>query len=1702
MASKKVSTLNALTSAGDDDLLYIADTSDSGASYASKRITVQNFLNGTASADGLAQEISDRTSGDTALSNRLDVLEADPTTATAVAAAIAVETAARQAADALALPLTGGTLSGNLELGASGGPASATFPIKSVVDFGPNYENITVSLTTTGTPGQWFAHDDPSESDHVAGTWGNFPGSIDGVSIDENTLRQGNAFTPGKRWWAFGYGANNSVQITINSTESFTSYTQSGFDYNTPVVHGGGGGSATTIGADGTATFGGAISASTAPTDDAHLVNKQYADSLVAGVDLSGIATNADAIAAETAARIAADALKLDLAGGTVTGNITATTAPTAAGHLVNKQYADNLVAGVDLSGIATNAAAIEALTNGAPELLNTLAELGDAIGDDENFAATITGQIGAETTARTNADTALSGRLDALEADPTTATDLAAESSARASADTALSNRLDTLEADPTTQTLLDAETAARTAADTAETNARTSADSALSGRLDTLEADPTTQTLLDAETAARIAGDALKLDLAGGTLTGDLNIGAVASGGTWDSTTLRGATTLSNNDKTFNTSSDEGGREGALGGFTLPETGKFYWEIKKSGDLDVGIGLFPDATNFASSTWIGSQNGHYGIRVTYSGSQIYNGTTSYSQLSSSNVMSTSLDTTIGIALDRDAGELKFYRGGVESSQYAFGIPSTHQLFGVIMGTSNSQDASVTIRTEADDWEFAAPAGFEALPSGGSGGATTIAVDGTATFSGNVTADAAPTAAGHLVNKLYADNLVAGVDLSGIATNAAAIEALTNGAPELLNTLNELANAIGDDENFATTVTNTIAAETTARTNADTALSGRLDTLEADPTTATAVTNAIATETSARQAADTAEASARTSADNALSGRLDTLEADPTTGAALTAETNARISADTALSNRLDTLEADPTTQTLLDAETAARTAADTAEANARAAADALLLPLAGGTMTGAIQLGTSSGGTEERTTTILRNALDGTDLGLSIAKSSTWYDYLASELAPSGQSYVEIEVGSAASNEYRKMIVGTTTTDDVRFDYYTTNLNTTVLYIEDAGPMWRYRAYSAGVKVYDQYYQPALENGSVLGILIDRDAGTLTYSIDGTDVLTVNGQNFSDPNLFFGWAGQRSSYEVNFGATAFAHQPAGVNGYNTNTVVGSASTIGVDGTATFAGNITASTAPTDAAHLVNKLYADNLVAGVDLSGIATNAAAIEALTNGAPELLNTLNELAQAIGDDENFSTTVTNQIAAETTARTNADNALSGRLDTLEADPTTQTALTAESVARTNADNALSGRLDTLEADPTTATDLAAEATARTNADNALSGRLDTLEADPTTQTLLDAEATARANADTLLDGRLDTLEADPTTATALAAEATTRANADTALSGRLDTLEADPTTATDVTNAIAVETAAREAADTAETNARIAADALKLDLAGGTVTGNITASTAPTADGHLVNKLYADNLVAGVDLSGIAANAAAIQALTNGAPELLNTLQELAAALGDDANFSTTVTGQIAANEVHIDNVATLSGVAKDSTNLGAFTGSTISDTSTIKAALQALETAIETPSAASQIQTIEQTANGTFHVTFVDSNNGSATAESLFTDSGLTYNPSTDLLSGGSIDMTTLLLDGVEVTATGAELNFLGGLTSSVQTQLDGKVTTGANINTLVGDTVAGDVPVDVNGTDNYLFLVIDKANGALTAIDKTFLEAE
>ena len=123
------------------------------------------------------------------------------------------------------------------------------------------------------------------------------------------------------------------------------------------------------------------------------------------------------------------------------------------------------------------------------------------------------------------------------------------------------------------------------------------------------------------------------------------------------------------------------------------------------------------------------------------------------------------------------------------------------------------------------------------------------------------------------------------------------------------------------------------------------------------------------------------------------------------------------------------------------------------------------------------------------------------------------------------------------------------------------------------------------------------------------------------------------------------------------------------------------------------------------------------------------------------------------------------------------------------------------------------------------------------------------------------------------------------------------------------------------------------------------ALKANIASPTFTGTPAAPTAAASTNT-------------TQLATTAFVTTAIANLSDSAPGALDTLNELAAALGDDANFSTTVTNLINANETHIDNMATLTGAAKDSTNLSTFTGSTIADNQTIKAALQALETAVE------------------------------------------------------------------------------------------------------------------------------------------------
>ena len=250
-------------------------------------------------------------------------------------------------------------------------------------------------------------------------------------------------------------------------------------------------------------------------------------------------------------------------------------------------------------------------------------------------------------------------------------------------------------------------------------------------------------------------------------------------------------------------------------------------------------------------------------------------------------------------------------------------------------------------------------------------------------------------------------------------------ISALIGAAPAVLNTLEEIANSINDDDDVYTTLVSQIVAgdttEAAARAAADTAEEARVDALiasgmwlfatQADfPAAASnhgrvvhshadgsmyyahgGAWHKIESETEAQAARDLIQADVdqnetdADAADAALSGRLDTLEADPTTATAVAAvqadvDQNEADSdaAEAALSARLDVLEADPTTAT---AVAAVQADVDQNEADADAAL-ALKAPLADPDFTGVLEVDTNARLEFDSNLTKLHNVLRGTSI------------------------------------------------------------------------------------------------------------------------------------------------------------------------------------------------------------------------------------------------------------------------------------------------------------------------------------------------------------------------------------------------------------------------------------------------------------------------------------------------------------------------------------------------------------------------------------------------------------------------------------------------------------------------------------------------------------------------------------------------
>lgn len=297
----------------------------------------------------------------------------------------------------------------------------------------------------------------------------------------------------------------------------------------------------------------------------------------------------------------------------------------------------------------------------------------------------------------------------------------------------------------------------------------------------------------------------------------------------------------------------------------------------------------------------------------------------------------------------------------------------------------------------------------------------------------------------------------------------------------------------------------------------------------------------------------------------------------------------------------------------------------------------------------------------------------------------------------------------------------------------------------------------------------------------------------------------------------------------------------------------------------------------------------------------AISSLVNGAPALLDTLKELADALGSDENFAVTIGNQISA-----------LDGRLDVIEgSDVTTGSVLWAkkqsfdyvdqeiaqEVIDRDAAISVAQTFLQGLIDDEESARMLADEneTDARVAADDALDARLDIIEgADSVEGSIAKAEKDAKDFAQGLVDD-----------------EQTARESADDALDARLDVLEGADSVVGSVAKAlkdaksytdseIAQEVLDRDAAILVETQARQSAD--------DALDGRLDVLEGDSSTVGSVAKAYAD-AVSYIDQS--------ISSLINGAPSVLDTLKEIADALGNDENFASTIAGQISDLDGRLD-----------------------------------------------------------------------------------------------------------------------------------------------------------------------------------------
>jgi hypothetical protein len=472
-------------------------------------------------------------------------------------------------------------------------------------------------------------------------------------------------------------------------------------------------------------------------------------------------------------------------------------------------------------------------------------------------------------------------------------------------------------------------------------------------------------------------------------------------------------------------------------------------------------------------------------------------------------------------------------------------------------------------------------------------------------------------------------------------------IASLVNSAPSVLDTLKELADAINDDPNFATTVAGQIgsissdlSSEVSRAQAAEAALDGRLDILEGADSVNGSVAKALKDAKAYTDSSVSSEASARQAADSDLQDAIDAEISDRQTAissveSSLSSEASARAAADSALDGRLDILEGNENTagsvakalkdaKAYTDAETSARQSAVSSEASARQAADADLQDAIDQEVSdrqAAISSEASARQSADSALDARLDILEGADsVAGSVAKAlkdAKAYTDAETSARQSAVSAVAADLASEISN--RQSAVSNEAS------------------LREAA---------------DQALASDLSDEQAAREAADSALDARLDVLEGADIVAGSvAKALKDAKAYTD--AETSARQSAVSAEQSARESA-------DSALDARLDI-LEGADSVAGSVAKSLK--DA-----KAYADQKISD---------------LVDGAPALLNTLNELAAALGDDENFAVSVTNSIANEVSARQAADQDLQDAIDALDASVTSAISSASSSLAGDLAD-----------------------------------------------------------------------------------------------------------------------------------------------------------------------------------------------------------------------------------------------------------------------------------------------------------------------------------------------------------------------------------------------------------------------------------